>query len=52
VQKYLSITAAVSNGCDPVANLRTRRRLGSPPHEQPPRTSYHRADVGPCIVEY
>jgi hypothetical protein len=34
-----------------VASLRTRKRLGSPPHEQQLRTLPHRTDVSPCIIE-
>jgi hypothetical protein len=41
----------VANGCGPVASPRIRRRLGSLPREQPPRTSHHRADAGPYIIE-
>jgi hypothetical protein len=44
------VTAVVS-GCGPVANPRSGKRLGSPPHEQQPRTSHLRADAGPCIAE-
>jgi hypothetical protein len=29
----------------------TGRRLVSPPLDQQPRTSHHRADAGPCIIE-
>jgi hypothetical protein len=46
-----SIATAVTNGCGPVVSPSTERRLGSPPHERPPRTSHHRADAGPCIIE-
>jgi hypothetical protein len=35
-----------------VASLSTRKILESPPHEQQPRTSHHRADAGPCIIEW
>jgi hypothetical protein len=42
----------VASGCGPVVSPRTRKRLGSPPREQPPWTSHHRANVGPCIVEW
>jgi hypothetical protein len=51
VQTRLSIVTAVASGCGPVVNPRTERRLESPSREQPPRTSHHRADAGPCIVE-
>jgi hypothetical protein len=43
---------AVPSGCGPVANPRFGRRLGSPPREQHPRTSYLRADAGPYIAEW
>jgi hypothetical protein len=45
VHKCLSITTAVTNGCGPVVSSRTGRRLRSPPHEQQPRTSHHRANA-------
>jgi hypothetical protein len=48
----LSIATAMASGCGPVASLRAGKRLGSPPHEQSMRTSHHRADVGPCIIEW
>jgi hypothetical protein len=51
VQRCLSIVTVVANGCGLVANPRTGRRLGSPPREQKPMTSHHRADEDPCIVE-
>jgi hypothetical protein len=51
VQTCLSITTAMEIGCGPMASPRTGRRHGSLPHEQQPRTSHHRADVGPCIIE-
>jgi hypothetical protein len=41
----------VASECDPVASPMSGKRLGSPPHEQQPRTSHLRADVGPCIAE-
>jgi hypothetical protein len=41
----------VASGCGPVVSLRAEKRLGSPSCEQQPRTSHHRADVGPCIIE-
>jgi hypothetical protein len=52
VQTCLSIVTAVASGCGPVVRPRTGRRHGSPPHEQQPRTSHHRADVGPSIIEW
>jgi hypothetical protein len=51
MQTCLSITTVVANWCGPVVSSRTRRRLGSPPHEQQPRNSHRRADAGPCITE-
>jgi hypothetical protein len=51
VQRCLSIVTTVANVCDPVVSPRTERRLGSPPREQQPMTSHHRADASPCIVE-
>jgi hypothetical protein len=51
VQKFLSIVTAAANECDPVVSPKTRRRLGSPSHEQQPRTSYHRVDAGHCIAK-
>jgi hypothetical protein len=42
---------AVTSGCGPVASPMFGKRLGSPPHEQQPRTSHLRADAGPCIAE-
>jgi hypothetical protein len=50
VQSCSSIMTAVASGCDPVVSLTTGRRLGSPPHEQQPRTSHHRTDAGPCTT--
>jgi hypothetical protein len=41
----------VASGCGPVASPRTGKRLASPPCEQQPRTSHHRADADPCITE-
>jgi hypothetical protein len=43
---------AVASGCGPVESPRSRKRLGSPPHEQQLRTLHLRADAGPCIVEW
>jgi hypothetical protein len=43
---------AVVSGCGPMMSPRTRKRLGSLPHEQPSRTSHHSADAGPCIVKW
>jgi hypothetical protein len=51
VQRRPSIVTVVASGCAPVVSPRTGRRLESLPREQQPRTSYHRADAGPCIVE-
>jgi hypothetical protein len=51
VQKCQSIVTVVASGCGSVVSPRIGRRLGSPPREQHPRTSRHRADVGPCIIE-
>jgi hypothetical protein len=39
VQICLSIATVVASGCGPVARMRTGKRLGSSPHEQPQRTS-------------
>jgi hypothetical protein len=52
VQICLSIVTAVASGCGPVVSPRTGKRLGSLPHEQSLRTSHHRADAGPCIIEW
>jgi hypothetical protein len=52
VQRYQSIVIAVAVGCGPMVNPRFGRRLGSPPHEQQPRTTHHRADADPCIAEW
>jgi hypothetical protein len=52
VQTCLSIVTAVASGCGPVASPGTRKRLRSPPCEQQLRTSHHRADADPCIVEW
>jgi hypothetical protein len=51
VQACLSIATTVVIGCGPMASPRTGRRYENPPREQQPRTSHHRADAGPCIVE-
>jgi hypothetical protein len=51
VQTCQGIVTAVVIGCGPMASLRIRRRLGSPPYEQQPRTSHLRTDAGPCIAE-
>jgi hypothetical protein len=51
VQGCQSIVPAVASGCGPVVSPRIGRRLGSPPCEQQPMTSHHRADAGPCIAE-
>jgi hypothetical protein len=37
---------AVASGCGPVVSPSSRKRLGSPPREQQPRTSHLRADAG------
>jgi hypothetical protein len=47
-----SIVIAVASGCDQVASPMTGKRLRSPLREQPPMTSHHRVDAGPCIVEW
>jgi hypothetical protein len=52
VQTCLSITTAVPSGCGLVVSLMTGKRLVSPPYEQPPRTSHHRVDAGPCIIKW
>jgi hypothetical protein len=52
VQTCLSIATVVASESGPVASSKTGKRLGSPPHEQPPRTSHHRANAGPCIIEW
>jgi hypothetical protein len=44
------VTAVIS-GYGPVVSSMFEKRLGSPPHEQQPRTSHLRADAGPCIAE-
>jgi hypothetical protein len=41
----------VASGCGPVVSPMFGKRLGSTPHEQQLRTSYLRADAGPCIAE-
>jgi hypothetical protein len=51
VQRCQSIVTAAASGCGPVVSPMTGRRLGSLPREQQPRTSNHRADAGPCIIE-
>jgi hypothetical protein len=51
VQRCQGFVTAVTVGCGPMMSLRFGRRHGSPPHEQQPRTSHLRADVGPCIVK-
>jgi hypothetical protein len=52
VQRCQSFVTDVAVGCGPMANPRFGRRLGSPPSEQQPRISHHRADVDPCIAEW
>jgi hypothetical protein len=51
VERCLSIVTTMTNGCYPVVSPKTERRLKSLPSEQQPRTSRHRADAGPWIVE-
>jgi hypothetical protein len=48
----MSIATVVVRGCDLMASLRTGKRLGSLLREQPSRTSHHRINVDPCIVEW
>jgi hypothetical protein len=52
VQRWQGFVTAVASGCGPVANPRSGKRLGSPPHEQQPRTSHLRADTGSYIAEW
>jgi hypothetical protein len=52
VQRCYGIVTVVSAGCGPMVNPKFGRRLGSPPHEQQPRTSHLMADEGPCITEW
>jgi hypothetical protein len=52
VQTCLSIATAVGNGCGPAASLRTGKRLGSPPYEQPLSILHHRADAGLGIIKW
>jgi hypothetical protein len=51
VQRCQSIVTAVAIGCGPMTSSRIGRRYESPLREQQPRTSYLRADAGPCIAE-
>jgi hypothetical protein len=51
MQRCLSIVTPAASECDPTVSSRTGKRHGSPPREQQLRTSYPRADTGPCIVE-
>jgi hypothetical protein len=51
VQSRPSTVTAAASGCGPMVSPRIGRRHGSPPHEQQLRTSHHRVDAGPCIVE-
>ncbi len=51
VQRCQGIVTDVAIGCGSVVSPRSGKRLGSPPHEQQPRTSHLRADAGPCIAE-
>jgi hypothetical protein len=43
---------AVASGCGSVASPMFGKRLGSPPHEQLPRTSHLRVDASSCIAEW
>jgi hypothetical protein len=52
VQRRQGFVTAVIVGCGPTASLRSGKRLESPSHEQQPRTSHLRADVGHCITEW
>jgi hypothetical protein len=52
VQRRQGFVTAVIVGCGPTASLRSGKRLGSPSHEQQPRTSHLRADAGHCITEW
>jgi hypothetical protein len=52
VQTCLSIVTVVANGCGPLVSPRTGKRLESLPREQQLRTSHHRADAGPRIIEW
>jgi hypothetical protein len=52
VQRCQCIVTAVAIGCGSMASPRIGRRHGSPPHEQQPRTSHLRADVGPHIIKW
>jgi hypothetical protein len=52
VQRCQDFVTVVAVGCGPMVSPRNGRRLGSPPREQQPRTSYLRADAGPCISEW
>jgi hypothetical protein len=51
VQRCQSIMTVVTIGCGPMTTPRIGRRHGSPPREQQPRTSHHRAGAGSRIVE-
>jgi hypothetical protein len=51
VQTYPSIVTVVANGCDLTVSPRTGKRLESPPREQQPMTSHHRADASHCIIK-
>jgi hypothetical protein len=51
VQRCLSIMTVVASGCGRVVSPKTEKRLGSPPHEQQPKTSHHRVDADPYIAE-
>jgi hypothetical protein len=51
VQRCPSIVTDVASGFGPVVSSRTGKRHGDLPHEQQSRTSHHRADAGPCIIE-
>jgi hypothetical protein len=51
VQRCQRIMDAAAVECGPMASPRIKRRHGSPPHEEQPRTLHLRANAGPCIFE-
>jgi hypothetical protein len=51
VQTYLNIATVVASGGGPVVSLMTGKRLESLSRKQQPRTSHHRVDASPDIVE-
>jgi hypothetical protein len=51
VQRCHGFVTVVAVGCGPTVSPRSGKRLGSPPHEQQPRTAHLRADAGPYIAE-